>query len=74
MELARKTDVALTAVVHALALPLFFPHEDQSCLALSLDSASLHGSAEGIEDSPAGAALAARLAARAPMPSAPGRR
>lgn len=58
MELAGKTDVALAAVVHALALPVFFPHEDESCLELSLDSAPLHGSAEGIEDSPAGKALA----------------
>src|SRR5258708_26548584 len=58
MELAGKTDVALTAVVHALALPVFFPHEDKSCLELSLDSAPLHGSAEGIEDSPAAKALA----------------
>jgi ParB family chromosome partitioning protein len=58
MELAGKTDVALAAVVHALALPLFFPHEDESCLELSLDCAPLHGSAEGIEDSPAGKALA----------------
>lgn len=58
MELAGKTDVALTAVAHALALPIFFPHEDESCLELSLDSAPLHGSAEGIEDSPAGKALA----------------
>jgi ParB family transcriptional regulator, chromosome partitioning protein len=58
MELAGKSDVALTAVVHALALPMFFPHETESCLELSLDSAALHGSAEGIEDSPAGKALA----------------
>lgn len=58
MELAGKSDVALTAVVHALVLPLFFPHETESCLALRLDSASLHGSAEGIEDSLAGKALA----------------
>jgi ParB family transcriptional regulator, chromosome partitioning protein len=58
MELAGKTDVALTAVAHALAVPIFFAHEDESCLELSLDSAPLHGSAEGIEDSPAGKALA----------------
>ena len=58
MELAGKTDVALTAVVHALALPVFFPHEDESCLGITLDSAELRGSAEGIEDSAAGKALA----------------
>lgn len=51
--LAGNSDVALAAVVHALALPLFFPHEDRSCLELSLDSTPLDGSAEGIEDSPA---------------------
>ena len=58
MELAGKTDVALTAVVHALALPVFFPHEDESCLGIDLDSDELRGSAEGIEDSAAGKALA----------------
>jgi ParB family chromosome partitioning protein len=60
VELAGKSDVALTAVVHALVLPLFFPHETESCLALRLDSPSLHGSADGIEDSPAVVKLAGR--------------
>ena len=78
-ELAGKTDVALTAVVHALALPLFFPHEDESCLGITLDSAELRGSAEGIEDSAAGKALAewhermaAPAAARRPPPCGTG--
>jgi ParB family transcriptional regulator, chromosome partitioning protein len=44
----------------ALALPIFFPHETESCLELSLDSASLHGSAEGIEDTTAAVKLAER--------------
>jgi ParB family transcriptional regulator, chromosome partitioning protein len=58
--LAGNPDVALTAVVHALALPLFFPFETESCLVVKLDSASLTGSAEGIEDSPAALKLAER--------------
>lgn len=58
--LAENADVALAAVVHALALPIFFPHEMESCLAIKLDSAPLTGSAKGIEDSPAGLKLAER--------------
>jgi ParB family chromosome partitioning protein len=58
--LAGNADVALTAVVHALALPIFFPHETESCLALKLDSASLQASAEGIEDSSAEVKLASQ--------------
>jgi ParB family chromosome partitioning protein len=58
--LAGNTDVALTAVVHALALPIFFPHGTKSCLTLKLDSASLQGSAEGIEDSAAAVKMAGR--------------
>jgi ParB family transcriptional regulator, chromosome partitioning protein len=58
--LAANADVALAAVVHALALPLFFPREAETCLALSLNSAPLSGSAEGIEDSPASVRLAER--------------
>jgi ParB family transcriptional regulator, chromosome partitioning protein len=58
--LADNADVALAAVVHALALPLFFPGETESCLALRLDSVSLQGSAEGIESSPAAIKLAER--------------
>ncbi len=57
MELANRTDVALTAVVHALALPLFFPHESASCLEISLRNASLSASAANIESGPAGKAL-----------------
>jgi ParB family chromosome partitioning protein len=58
--LAGNAEVALTAVVHALALPLFFPHETESCLALKLDGAPLHGSAEGIEGSSAEVKLASQ--------------
>jgi len=55
--LAGSADIALTAVVHALALPVFFPHEQESCLELSLDSAGLESRAEGIEASPAAIAF-----------------
>ncbi len=58
--LAGNADVALAAVVHALALPIFFPHETESCLELSLDSASLHDGAEDIEDSTAAVKLGER--------------
>jgi len=57
--LAGNADVALTATVHAMALPLFYGHSDtESCLMARFDSPSLHGSAEGIEDSPAAKMLA----------------
>ncbi len=52
--LAGDADMALTATVHALALPLFYGHADaDSCLAVRLDSLGLQVSAVGIEDSPA---------------------
>jgi ParB family transcriptional regulator, chromosome partitioning protein len=56
--LADNTEVALTAVVYALALPVFFPYQQESCLELSLSHMSLHGSAEGIDETPAGETLA----------------
>ena len=57
--LAGNTDVALAAVVHALALhAVIFHGEAETCLELSLNSAPLSGSAEGIEDSPAAVGLA----------------
>jgi ParB family transcriptional regulator, chromosome partitioning protein len=40
IELASRSELALTAVVHALALPVFFPHESETCLDISLDSGS----------------------------------
>ena len=57
--LAGNADVALTATVHALALPLFYRTADaESCLALRLESPALQGSAGGIDDTPAGKMLA----------------
>jgi ParB family chromosome partitioning protein len=58
--LAGNADVALAAVVHALALPLFYPHSGESCLALDLRSEGLEGSATGFEDSAAARSLAER--------------
>ncbi len=58
--LAGNADVALAAVVHALALPLFYPHRSESCLELDLKGEGLERSAEGIEDSTAAKALAER--------------
>jgi len=58
--LAQAPDFALTAVVHALAVATFYPHERASCLDLKIVSAWLGSPAPGIEESPAGLALAAR--------------
>jgi ParB family chromosome partitioning protein len=59
--LAGSPDMALIAVVHAAALPLFYgPFTAESCLALKLDSADLRTGAEDIEDSCAMTALAER--------------
>lgn len=58
--LADNADIALTSVVHALALPVFFPHDDEGCLELSLKSAGLESSADAIEASPAAIQPAAR--------------
>jgi ParB family chromosome partitioning protein len=55
--LAENADAALTAVVHALALPVFYDTcRRETCLELRLGSATLH--ADGIEESPAMQALA----------------
>lgn len=58
--LAGNADIALTSVVHALALPIFYPHEDESCLEISVDCTPLSASAEGIAESKAVAELEAR--------------
>jgi len=56
--LAGNPDIALTAVVHAIALPLFYGGcGAESCLSLRLASTELRGSAKGIEDTPAMQAL-----------------
>lgn len=53
--------MALSAVTHALALSAFYPpYERASCLEIKATSTPLAGYAPGIEDNPAGLALAAR--------------
>jgi len=58
--LAGNADMALAAVVHTLALPLFYPHRGEGCLELDLKSEGLERSATGFEDSAAAKALAER--------------
>jgi ParB family chromosome partitioning protein len=58
--LAGNADVALAAVVHALILPLFYPHRGEGCLDLDLKSEGLERSATGFEDSAAARSLAER--------------
>jgi ParB family chromosome partitioning protein len=59
--LARQPTLALTAVVHALALRAFYPAYDQpSCLALRLESSPLEGHAPGLSETALGRALAER--------------
>jgi len=61
--LGEQPDVALIALTHALAAQTFYPaYAMASCLDLRVTSASLTGHAEGIEETPAAQALAARHA------------
>ena len=66
--------VALAAVAHALALPVFYSHAiEESCLGLRLRCRDLRSSAEHIEDSKAAALTKERRAAwvgRLPQDSA----
>jgi ParB family chromosome partitioning protein len=62
--LGENPDVALIAVTHALAAQSFYDGYDVgTCLALKVESPSLGGQAEGIEDTPAAKTLADRHAA-----------
>jgi ParB family chromosome partitioning protein len=58
--LAGNAEIALTAVVHAFALSLFYQYGADSCLTIRVDRAESRGSAEGIEETPAATALATR--------------
>ena len=58
--LGQDTDVALTAVVHALALRTFYHASLLSCLDLTPRSTGLSAYAHGIEDSVGGRAVAER--------------
>jgi len=59
--LAGDSTVALTAVVHALALSAFYPpYERATCLEIKATSAYLDGHAPGIAETPAGRHIAER--------------
>ncbi len=59
--LARQPTLALTAVVHGLALRAFYPPYDQpTCLALRLESSPLDGHAPGLSETALGRAMAER--------------
>ncbi|MFC3068432.1 ParB/RepB/Spo0J family partition protein [Phenylobacterium soli] len=62
--LAANATVALSAVVHALALSAFYPaYERPTCLEIKSVSADLDGHAPGIDDTRAGRSVAERHAA-----------
>lgn len=60
--LARRPDVAMLALAHALVLQGFYGlrHDAPSCLAIRIDSVALAHHAEGIEDGPAARNIAER--------------
>jgi len=62
--MGRQPDVALTAVVQAMALPSFYPTAvGPNCLEIKTIRANLGAYAPGLDDSPAGRAIEARHAA-----------
>lgn len=62
LALGEQPDIALVAVVHALAAQTFYRGGEASCLEIRLTSAYLASHADGIEDTPAAKALADRHA------------
>lgn len=62
LALGEQPDMALVAVVHALAAQTFYRGGEASCLEVRLTSAYLASHADGIEDTPAAKALADRHA------------
>ncbi|MCX5512847.1 chromosome partitioning protein ParB [Kaistia algarum] len=62
LALCEQPDMALVAVVHALAAQTFYRGGEASCLEIRLTSAYLASHADGIEDTPAAKALADRHA------------
>jgi ParB family chromosome partitioning protein len=60
MMLVSNADVALTAIVHGLALSLLYRDGVDSCLAVRIDGVDLRGSAETIEETAAAKALVER--------------
>ncbi len=62
LALGEQPDMALVAVVHALAAQTFYRGGEASCLEIRLTSAYLASHADGIEDTPAAKTLADRHA------------
>ncbi|ONH81894.1 chromosome partitioning protein ParB [Roseomonas mucosa] len=62
LALGEQPDIALVAVVHALAAQTFYRGGEASCLEIRLTSAYLASHADGIEDTPPAKALADRHA------------
>ncbi|KFI24393.1 plasmid stablization protein ParB [Haematobacter missouriensis] len=62
LALGEQPDMALVAVVHALAAQTFYRGGEASCLEIRLTSAYLASHADGIEDTPAAKVLADRHA------------
>ncbi|MCJ2876616.1 ParB N-terminal domain-containing protein [Rhizobium pusense] len=62
LALGDQPDVALVAVVHALAAQTFYRGGEASCLEIRVSSAYLASHVDGIEDTPAAKALADRHA------------
>ncbi len=62
LALGEQPDIALVAVVHALAAQTFYRGGEASCLEIRLTSGYLASHADGIEDTPAAKALADRHA------------
>ncbi|MGX1497063.1 ParB family chromosome partitioning protein [Labrenzia sp. MBR-25] len=60
LALGEQPDMALVAVVHALAAQTFYRGGEASCLEIRLTSTTLASHADGIEDTPAAKALADR--------------
>nr|WP_245411134.1 ParB/Srx family N-terminal domain-containing protein [Methylovirgula ligni] len=63
LALGEQPDIALIAVIHALAAQTFYRASEAHCLDIRPASAYLAGHADGIEDTAAGKALADRHAA-----------
>ncbi|WP_082675486.1 ParB/RepB/Spo0J family partition protein [Aureimonas ureilytica] len=62
LALGEQPEMALVAVVHAMAAQTFYRGGEASCLEIRLTSAYLASHADGIEDTPAAKALADRHA------------
>jgi ParB family chromosome partitioning protein len=60
LALGEQPDLALVVLTHALAVQVFFPDSEATCLEITAESDGLGGHAEGIMDTQAGEAMAIR--------------